>query len=339
MKNNLDDTEFSCLTADVGGTNVRFGVVNHNADKSSRPLITEQMIYPCASFESIDVAVETYRKDINKPLPEIACVAVAGPVKNNNVRMTNRDWMISGNDLTDRFGFQEVILLNDAEAIAYATRVIGPTELKLIKSGQALDQAPAAVITAGTGVGVASIAPFDGRWYPLASEAGHITLAPRTPKEIALFDFIRSVAGSISAELLLSGEGIRRMYYALAAVEGIAVEKSKPKEIAERAVDNSDPLAVETLTIYCSLLGAFAGDIALTFGARGGMYLAGNVMRTIEPFLAKSDQFCENFENKRSMLHYLTDIPVNVIMVEEPGMVGASAWLDHSVAERSRSVR
>lgn len=331
--------EFSCLTADVGGTNVRFGVVNHNGAGNSPPLITEQMIYPCATFESIDVAVERYRKDIDKPLPGIACVAVAGPVKNNHVRMTNRDWMISGADLTTRFGFEEVILLNDAEAIAYATRVINPTELKLIKSGQALEQAPAAVITAGTGVGVASIASFDGSWYPLASEAGHITLSPRTAKENAIFDFIRAVSGSISAEVMLSGEGIRRMYYALAAVEGVTVEKSKPKEIAERGIEGRDQLAVETLEIYCSLLGAFAGDIALTFGARGGVYLAGNVMRTIEPFLVKSGQFRECFENKRSMLHYLTDIPVSVIMVEEPGMVGASAWLDHSIAARSRAGR
>ena len=205
MKNEVELTKFTCLTADVGGTNVRFGVVNHDPANGGRPIITEQMIYPCASFESIDVAVETYRQDIDQPLPEIACVAVAGPVKNNNVRMTNRDWLISGNELTDRFGFNEVILLNDAEAIAYATRVISPEELKNIKPGKPYDSAPAAVITAGTGVGVASIAPFDGQWYPLASEAGHITLSPRTPKEVAVFEFIRSVSGAISAELLLCG--------------------------------------------------------------------------------------------------------------------------------------
>ncbi|NND53849.1 MAG: glucokinase [Gammaproteobacteria bacterium] len=336
MKTSLSDMDFSCLTADVGGTNVRFGVVNHKANDPSRPLITDQMIYPCASFESIDVAVETYRDQLKQPLPGIACVAVAGPVKNNIVRMTNRDWMISGMDLTSRFGFEEVILLNDAEAIAYATRVIDPSELRNVKPGQAMEGSPTAVITAGTGVGVSSIAPFDGRWYPLASEAGHISLSPHTAKEIALFDFVRSVSGSISAELMLCGEGIRRIYYALAAIEGIVVEKAEPKEIAELALKGEDPLAVETLEIYSSLLGSYAGDIALTFGARGGVYLAGNVMRTIEPFLAKHDQFRTSFENKRSMMHYLEEIPVNVIMVEEPGMVGASAWLDHSLATRSR---
>lgn len=333
MKNNHDTTGFSCLTADIGGTNVRFGV-SHQADPSSRPLITDQMIYPCASFESIDVAVETYRNHIKTPLPQIACVAVAGPVKNNIVRMTNRDWLISGMELTNRFGFQEVILLNDAEAIAYVTRVVSPAELEVVKPGDRVADAPAAVIAAGTGLGVAAIAQLGGQWYPLASEAGHITLAPRTDQEIAAYQYIEKSSGPISAELLLCGEGIRRLYFAVAAAAGVSPDEATPKQIAERASGEEDSLCVQAMEIYSSLLGRFASNIALTFGARGGIYFAGNVLRQVKPFLVRSKQFRRSFESNEPMRSYLADIPVELMTLEEPGMVGASVWLEHALSAR-----
>ena len=338
MKSDLEATQFSYLTADIGGTNVRFGVVNGAPRQGGRPTIIEQKIYPCAAFDSIDVAMETYRDHIGVPLPEIACVAVAGPVKNNIVRMTNRDWLISGTELTSRFGFEQVVILNDAAAIAYATRVISDGELKTIKPGVALDEAPAAVITAGTGVGVSAIVPFGDNWYPLPSEAGHVTLAPQTPTEVALFNTIKNeTQGAISAEMLLSGSGIRRLYFALAAVRGsIANDSITPEEITRQALDGADKLCRETMEIYSNLLGAFAGDMALTFGARGGMYLAGNVLRQVEPVISGSEQFRESFENKGAMVQYLSEIPVNMITLDEPGLVGASAWFDHSVSAPSR---
>ncbi len=332
--NNSQAKGLTCLTADIGGTNARFGVVNRDLKTSSRPRITEQRIYPCSSFDSIDVAMETYRNDIGMPLPEIVCMAVAGPVKNNIVHMTNRDWLISGTELTNRFGFEKVIILNDAAAIACATRIIGADELKVIKPGRPVGDAPAAVIAAGTGIGVAAIVPFGDHWYPLASEAGHIPLAPQSAREVAVFDKIQTKSSAMSAELLLSGGGIRRLYFALAAVAGVAVDALSSEEITQRALDDEDKICVETLEIYCSLLGAFAGDIALMFGARGGIYLAGNILRQLEPILSSSAKLRENFENKGPMLHLMSDIPVNMITLDEPGLVGASAWLDHSVSAR-----
>jgi glucokinase len=339
MKNSLDTTGFTTLSIDIGGTNVRFGVGNHGSDPSSRPRITNQMVYPCESFDSIDVAMETYRKHIGVPLPEFACMAVAGPVKNNIVRMTNRDWLISGSELTNRFGFEKLIILNDAAAIAYATRVISAAEFKTIKSGRPLFEAPAAVITAGTGIGVATIVPFGDHWHPLASEAGHVSLAAQNAKEAAIFERIKKGSIAISAEVLLSGEGIRRLYFALAALDGVIVDEVTSEEITQRALNDEDKICVEALEIYCNLLGTFAGDIALTVGARGGIYLAGNVLRQVEPLLYKSTQFRESFENKGAMQPFLSDIPVNVITLEEPGLVGASAWLSHSISARSRDIK
>jgi glucokinase len=333
MTNDMEASEFTCLTADVGGTNVRFGVVHRGSEPCNRPLIEEQMIYPCSSFDSIDVAMETYRSHLGVPLPQVACVAVAGPVKDNIVRMTNRDWLISGTDLTKRFGFEKVFILNDAEAIAYATRVIDESELKTIKPGTPLPDAPAAVITAGTGVGVAAIAPFGGQWFPLASEAGHVNLAPHTDRHVQLFEQIEADSSSISAELLLSGEGIRRLYLALAAISGVTAIEAEPKEIVQRALDGADDVCTETMKVYCDLMGAFAGDIALTFGARGGVYLAGNVLRQVQPFLSGSGQFRKSFENKGAMAQYLAEVPVNAITTDEPGLVGASAWFDHAIAK------
>ena len=338
IEDNLETTGFTTLTADIGGTNVRFGVVNHGPDStspSSRPRITAQMIYPCSSFDSIDVAMETYRKHIGTPLPEIVCMAVAGPVKNNIVRMTNRDWLISGSELTNRFGFEKVLILNDAAAIAYSTRVIGAAELKIIKPGRPLGETPVAVIAPGTGIGVAALAPFGEHWYPLASEAGHVTLAPRTARQVAVFDKIKTESSAMSAELLLSGEGIRRLYFALAAVAGVTVDETSSEEITQRALHGEDKICVETLEIYCDLLGAFAGDIALTFGARGGIYLAGNILRKIEPILSNSPQFRQRFEKKGAMLELLSDIPINLITLEEPGLIGASTWFDHSISARA----
>jgi glucokinase len=335
MKDDVKTTEFSYLAADIGWTNVRFGVVNHSPASSARPQIIEQKIYPCASFDSIDVAMETYREQIGVPLPHIACVAVAGPVKNNIVRMTNRNWLISGTELTSRFGFEQVVILNDAAAIAYATRVIGDSELNNIKPGLGLDESPAAVITAGTGVGVAAIVPFGDNWYPLPSEAGHVTLAPQNRTEIALFNAIKAdIEGAISAEMLLSGAGIRRLYCALAAINGSAPRDLAPEQITLQALDGADPICVETLEIYSDLLGAFAGDIALTFGARGGIYLAGSVLRQVEPFLLRNEQFRHSFEHKGAMGQYLAEIPVQMIKLDEPGLVGASAWFEHSVSAR-----
>jgi glucokinase len=336
MKNNLDVTGLTCLTADIGGTNVRFGVVNRDPDAHGRPLITEQMVYPCSSFDSIDIAMETYLDHIGKPLPEIVCMAVAGPVKNNIVRMTNREWLISGSELTSRFGFREVMILNDAAAIAYATRVISDAELKSIKPGCAVGEAPAAVIAAGTGIGVAAILPFGDRWHPVSSEAGHISLSPRTARESVVFDRIAAKANAITAELLLSGEGIRRLYFTLADVAGTKADDLSSREVTQLALDGEDDICVEVIDMYSNLLGGFAGDIALMFGARGGVYLAGKVMRQIEPVLSKSPQFRERFENKGPIKHFMTEIPVDMIALDEPGLLGASAWLDHSIAARTR---
>jgi glucokinase len=200
-------------------------------------------------------------------------------------------------------------------------------------------EAPAAVITAGTGIGVATIVPFGEHWHPLASEAGHVTLAAQNAKEAAIFERIKKDSPSISAELLLSGEGIRRLYFALAALDGVIVDEVMSEEITQRALNDEDKICVETLEIYCNLLGTFAGDIALTVGARGGIYLAGNVLRQVEPFLSKSTQFRKSFENKGAMQQFLSDIPVNVITVEEPGLIGASAWIEHSISTRSQVIK
>lgn len=313
------------IVADIGGTNARFGLVAGLHPGSGKPCVEHKQQYMCADFPDFNHVFEQYLGSIADDCPDQACIAVAGPVKDQQVRMTNLDWNISATEILKSFRLSRFEIINDYTAQIHATLVLGPEDLSTICRGETDPLSPKCIVGPGTGLGVAAIAPVNGRWATLSGEGGHVTLASTGQYESRLIRQIAPAEGMISAEMALSGPGIRRLYQAVCAIEGYPVLANTPAGITAAALAGSDPAATKSISMFCRLLGGLAGDMILVFGARGGAYLTGGILPRIEPML-KQGGFEHCLKNKGVMSHYLDDINVALITTGDAALIGAAAW-------------
>jgi glucokinase len=253
-------------------------------------------------------------------------LAVAAPVAGDEVVMTNRDWRIRGGALAERFGFEEAVLINDFVALAKAIPLIPPAGQRKIGNGRADPAAPSALLGPGTGLGVAIMVQAPSGPIVLGSEGGHASFAPETEREVALARGLQWRHGHVSWERVLSGPGIAEIYEILAELEQGIGTSLAPELVSARALQGADRLAVEALQMFASLLGSFAGNLALTAGARGGIYLGGGILPQLADFLAGSN-FRDRFEAKGRFADYLSTIPTTLILEDEPTLLGLSATL------------
>jgi glucokinase len=184
-----------------------------------------------------------------------------------------------------------------------------------------------AVLCPGTGLGIAGLVPVEQGWRPIATEGGHTSLSPVTEKEMAVWQYLRERHGRVSVERVLSGPGIVELYTALASLEGRPLEAASPEDIVRLALDGENPLAVETIEMFCAWLGDVAGDVALMYVARGGVWLAGDILLTIFEILKRS-QFRRRFEHKGRGTGIVTATPTFLVSCESPVLRGCTYLLD-----------
>jgi glucokinase len=313
----------SALVVDVGGTRLRFAIAARGRSGLRLDRAVERRAEDYPNFYA---ALADYLAPIRALWPKRVAIAVAAPVAGDEVTLTNRDWRIRGAALAERFGFERPVLVNDFVALANSIPLIPAQGRRSIGNGRADPAAPSALLGPGTGLGVAIIVPSREGRLVIASEGGHASFAPETEREAALARGLQWRHGHVSWERVLSGPGIAQIYEILAELDqGIGLSLA-PEQVSARALQGTDRLAVEALQMFASLLGSFAGNLALTAGARGGIFLGGGILPQLGDFLTGSD-FRARFEAKGRFAEYLAAIPTTLILEDEPTLLGLAATL------------
>lgn len=313
------------LLADVGGTNARFA---WSAGQGAP--IEHIRVLSCASHPTLQSAMHAYLDGIGLAAPPHAAIAIANPITGDRVSMTNHHWSFSQSAVKEEFGLKTLRLLNDFTALALALPALPATELRPVGGGTARPEAPMALIGAGTGLGVSGLLPDGaGAWIPLQGEGGHVTLCSGTARERIVVDGLTHMYGHASAERAVCGQGLLDTYHLLCSADGLALPGCHtPAEVTAAALADSDPHAVEALQMFCAFLGAVAGNLALTLGALGGVFIGGGIVPRLGAWFDTSP-FRERFEAKGRFAPLLQGVPVWVITSEQsPALLGAQRALD-----------
>ena len=324
------NTTYPYIVADIGGTNARFGLVTALDSQKRKFTLENQQTFSSREFAGIEEAVGCYKETLGGESIRGACLAVAGPVAGEQIKLTNLNWNFSINAAQSALGLHDLHIINDFAAYAYAIQYLDQSHLRCINEGTAIQGCPVAVVGPGTGFGVAALVQQYGRVNVLATEGGHMSLAANTPLQAAIKEQLSRKYSLVSIERVFSGPGLRHLYHALAAVEGAKTEELSTAEISQRALDGSDEMCLRTLSLFCSWLGAVTGDLALALGARGGVFLGGGILPRIADFLIESE-FQQSFTTKDQMSHYLKDLPVQLVTKGNSALIGAAAWFENCV--------
>lgn len=318
----------SILVADIGGTNARFGLVDIEGVREPDPDYTarSQKTLKCADYGHIADMIRAYADALGSPLPPFACLAIAGPIYNGRVRMTNLQWEFSIAELERDLGMEALDVINDFAALAYAMPHLSGSELHQLHAGEPERDAPMLALGPGTGFGMAALVPCDGHWKILPTEGGHCNFAPGTPEEIAILQHMMHSHIHVSVENLLSGGGLVSIYKALASLSGQQPENFSPADISQHGQAGTDELCRSTLDAFCGMLGSVAGDKALSLGARGGVYLGGGIVPKLANYIHHTT-LLERFTHKGPMSGYVERIPLNMIVKDTAALVGTAAWL------------
>ncbi|MEO2266106.1 glucokinase [Pseudoalteromonas sp. YIC-656] len=314
------------LVADIGGTNARFALITDYKNSDNAFVIDHQHTFPSCDFRSFEDAVDAYLAHINSPQILRACLAVAGPVKGEEVMLTNLGWQFNVTALKQRFGFENLQVINDFAAFAYAAPYLSEKDNICVKQGIAQANANIAVFGPGTGFGAACLVRSQGNQAIMSCEAGHISLAPVTELDRQLHAVLRDELQHVSVENVFAGPGIARLYRAMAKVQGKVVNDIDAAQIAELAQTNQCIIAEQTLNHFCDWLGSVAGDIALSFGSLGGVYIGGGILPRMQERLLNS-RFTERFIAKGVMSQYNNQIPVTLVRQEHIPFIGAAACI------------
>jgi glucokinase len=305
------------LVADIGGTNSRFGL-------SRSGVVTERVSMANDDLADFAAAVDAYLTP-RGVRPQRAVLAVAGPVRGRTVQLTNRDWIIDAADLERRFGFTSVDLLNDFAAVAHALPLLGDEQLSVIGNVRPVPNATKVVLGPGTGLGVAALIHDGGIWRAVPSEGGHVEFAATTQLEFEVFALLRAKLGRVSAELVVSGGlGLENLDWALAEIAGETPVQRTGEEI-ERAAREGEHRGGLVMDLFTAMLARFAGDMAVTFIARGGVYIAGGIMpkiiETVDPIAFRS-----LFEAKSPHQQLMAAMATAVVIEKDPGLIGCAAY-------------
>lgn len=318
----MNDNELR-LVADIGGTHARFALAQGEAVRAEAALA-------CAAFPGPLQAVQRYldEVDIDRGRLREAAFAIAAPIAGaDQITMTNVHWRFSVSELRRALGLRRLIVLNDFTALAMSVRHLPESELIHVAGAQAAPRAPIAVLGPGTGLGVSGLIPAGEDWVPLQGEGGHASLAPNTDREAALLRELRRRFGHVSAERAISGPGLVNLHEAICALDGKDAERLQPAEIMQRAVEERCPICAEALQTFCALLGSVTGDLVLTLGALGGVYLGGGILpRMVDYFL--HSPFHARYLDKGRYRDYLAPVPIRVITTPHPAFVGLAHAFD-----------
>lgn len=313
------------IGGDIGGTKTILQLAELSGGKVSERLTRR---YDSTQFSDFQDILQDFLDQAGTAgYPHAACFAVAGPVTGRQAKLTNLPWQLSSHAIATEFSIPSVKLINDFEAVALAVENLPSADLLTLQAGQEQPQATRVVLGAGTGMGVAWLPWWQGRYHALPTEAGHIDFAPVTPLQIRLLEALQMKFGHVSVERLLSGAGLTHIFkflQSIAAVPsgGSVLEEDSGAAIAALALDRNDPVAIQALELFAEIYGAYAGNLALAGLCRGGVYLAGGIAPKIAGVL-RAGGFIAAFRAKGRFSAFMSGIPVHIITNPHTGLLGA----------------
>lgn len=318
------------LIADIGGLYARFAL------ETSYGEFTQQRSLRCADFPSFEAAMSAYLSSLKNSQVAHAAVAIANPVDGDQVRMTNYHWQFSIEETRANLKLETLVVVNDFTSLAMALPRLSSQDFRQVGSGHSVKNSVIGLLGSGTGLGVSGLIPSGDGWTSLGSEGGHTSFAPADAQETAVLQYAWRHFDHVSFERLLSGPGLELTYLALAELNKQAVKPLSAPDITRLALETKDVLCVQTLEVFCNILGTAASNLAVTLGATGGIYIGGSIVPRLGAFFDQSG-FRKRFEQKGRFSPYVGNIPTFVITAPEATFLGASAILDTQLRAMSNS--
>ena len=321
----MQATTFPRLVGDIGGTNARFAWL----EAPGAPL-TAIATYRGAEHPTLLDAMRRYLSDHGKPSPRWCAIGIANPVTGDHVQMTNHHWSFSIEGVRRDLEMDRFLVINDFTALALALPALGAADLRQVGGGQSVLNAPLGLLGPGTGLGVSGLLPaMAGHGViPINGEGGHATLAAMNDEEEAVLRVLRGRYGHVSAERAVSGMGLLNLHAAVCELAGKPAPSLSASDITANALAAADASCVKALELFCSFLGNVAGNLALTLGARGGMYIGGGIVPRLGDWFERS-RFRQRFEEKGRFRAYLEGIPTYVVHAAvPPALTGAARALE-----------
>jgi glucokinase len=309
------------LVGDIGGTNARFGLIDPATGGLGHP-----QVLACAAFPDLAAAASHYLREIGGPDVREAAMAVASPVLGDRVRFTNSPWAFSIEDTRLRLGLDRLEIINDFTALALALPHLAPGETRQVGGGAPVPGAALALIGAGTGLGVSGLLPGPGGWVPVTGEGGHTAFSPVGMREQAVLAHLWQRFDHVSTERLLQGAGIVLLHETVCALDGRTRRELSQEDITREALAGSDPACMEVLELFCGILGTASANLAVTLGARGGVFIGGGIVPALGSAFDRSP-FRARFEAKGRYRDYVAAIPTYVITAENPALRGVAQVL------------
>lgn len=312
------------LVGDIGGTNARFALIEPG---QLTPLVSQNLV--TADFDQVELAIQLFLETQGIEEIDRLSLAVAGPVINGQVDMTNTEWVIDRARLQERFGTSVTKVLNDFEAQSLSLPHLSAEHLVAVGGDWQFaspEQGTFGVVGPGSGTGVGGLIKNKSEYHPIVCEGGHTGFAPANAFQLEILHYLLKHFSRVSNERILCGPGMVNLYNAICEIEGATAESLSAAKIGERAMQNSDPLCVKTMEVFFEILGQFAGDLALTINCREGLFIAGGICGRYEKLL-QAGNFRRGFENKGRFARLLESIPSWLITHPNPGILGAAASL------------
>ncbi len=319
---------FPKLFADIGGTNARFAL------ETSPGVLAAVKVLACADYPQLADAMYAYlqtgdARAAGADQIKNAGIAIANPIHGDWVQMTNHHWSFSIEATRQLFQLESLDVVNDFTALAMSLPLLGKQQLAQVGGRTAVPESAIGLLGAGTGLGVSGLIPSADGWKPLHSEGGHVSFTPANRREIDILEFAWQEFDHVSAERLLSGPGLKLIYRALAASQQQIAEDIEAPDIVQRGLNQQCPICSDVLASFCDMLGTMAGNLAVTLGARGGIYIGGGIVPRLGDYILRSG-FRQRFEQKGRFTQYLSEIPVFVITEPYPAFIGLSALLQQA---------
>ncbi|MBV4369047.1 glucokinase [Erwinia sp. BNK-24-b] len=308
------------LVGDVGGTNARLALC-----EVENGAISQAKTFSTADYDSLEAVIRFYLAEQQQDVTD-GCIAIACPITDDWVEMTNHDWAFSTSKMKANLGFEHLEIINDFTAVSMAIPMLSEQDVMQFGGTSPVKDKPVAVYGAGTGLGVAHLVHVDKRWVSLPGEGGHVDFAANSDEEDMILEVLRAELGHVSAERILSGAGLVNLYRAIVKADQRVPENLKPKDVSQRALDDSCTDCRRALAMFCVIMGRFGGNLALTMGTFGGVYIAGGIVPRFLEFF-KASGFRAAFEDKGRFKDYVQNIPVYLITHDKPGLLGAGAHL------------
>ncbi|MCG8381501.1 MAG: glucokinase [Gammaproteobacteria bacterium] len=325
--------KLTMLVGDIGGTHARFGLIKPGV---LRPAYIQR--FSTVHYATLDEVIQIYLAECPSHHVTHGALAVATPVQSDRIELTNHTWSFSISGLCQRLGLTECKVINDFTALALSIPLLAAEECCQIGGGHSDSGSALAVIGPGTGLGVSGLIPTPAGWMPLSGEGGHVTIGGTTERELAVFKAFWNRYGHMSAERLISGMGLVETYQVLCALDNQPPQTLSAKAISSRAAAQSCKICEEVMSLFYGWLGVVAGNLALTLGARGGVYIGGGIVPRLLDDLEQSP-FRQRFEQRGRFSDYLQKIPTFVIASETPALLGLVHAFDEKYSHIGRTYK